>query len=51
MYRNEKFTTKAEDGKIDIKVKDHNTITDVDIGGVVFDATTVLQTGQAFDGK
>ncbi|KAI8333575.1 C2 domain-containing protein [Chlamydoabsidia padenii] len=47
---NEKFTTKAENGKIDIKVKDHNTITDVDIGSVVFDATTVLQTGEVFDG-
>ncbi|KAI8099690.1 C2 domain-containing protein [Halteromyces radiatus] len=47
---NEKFVAKAENGKIDIKVKDHNTLSDVDIGGIVFDATTVLQTGQAFDG-
>ncbi|ORZ23286.1 C2 domain-containing protein [Absidia repens] len=47
---NEKFTTKTENGKLDILVKDHNTLTDVDIGGVVFDASSVLQTGQAFDG-
>ncbi|KAI9309205.1 C2 domain-containing protein [Cunninghamella echinulata] len=47
---NEDFKTKAEDGKIDIKVKDKNTLSDVDIGGVVFDATKVLQTGQSFDG-
>ncbi|CAO3579465.1 unnamed protein product [Absidia cylindrospora] len=47
---NEKFTVKSENGKLDIKVKDHNTITDVDIGSIVFDATTVLQTGEAFEG-
>ncbi|CAO3643790.1 unnamed protein product [Cunninghamella blakesleeana] len=47
---NENFKNRAENGKIDIKVKDKNTLTDVDIGGVIFDATKVLQTGESFDG-
>jgi Ca2+-dependent lipid-binding protein len=49
---NESFTSKvnASKGVIDFKVKDHNTITDVDIGDHQFDLAQHVQAGQPFDG-
>lgn len=46
---NESFTTKVK-GIMDFKVKDHNTITDVDIGDHQFDVTNFVKPGQPFDG-
>jgi Ca2+-dependent lipid-binding protein len=46
---NESFTTKAK-GIMDFKVKDRNTITDVDIGDHQFDITNNVKPGQPFDG-
>ncbi|KAI8145236.1 C2 domain-containing protein [Fennellomyces sp. T-0311] len=49
---NESFTTKISDGKslLDIKVKDKNTLSDVDIGDCTLDVADLLQSGQTFDG-
>ncbi|KAI8145238.1 C2 domain-containing protein [Fennellomyces sp. T-0311] len=49
---NESFTTKISDGKslLDIKVKDKNTLNDVDIGDCTLDVADLLQSGQTFDG-
>lgn len=48
---NESFTTKVSgNGVLDFKVKDHNTITDVDIGDHQFNVNNTLKPGQPFDG-
>ncbi|KAI8070792.1 C2 domain-containing protein [Gongronella butleri] len=47
---NESFVAKVDSGKLDIKVKDKNTLTDVDIGDAVLDVSNVLQSGQPYDG-
>lgn len=48
---NESFTTKVEsNGVLDFKVKDHNTITDVDIGENQFNVSNYVKPGQPFDG-
>lgn len=46
---NESFVTKAK-GIMDFKVKDHNTLTDVDIGDHQFDIANYVKPGQPFDG-
>ncbi|CAO3654409.1 unnamed protein product [Mucor hiemalis] len=45
---NETFSAKVK-GPLDFKVKDHNTITDVDIGEHQFDVNTLVKPGQPFD--
>ncbi|KAI9008912.1 C2 domain-containing protein [Phycomyces nitens] len=49
---NETFTARVSNGKtiLDFKVKDHNTINDVDIGDIAIDLWDNLRPGQAFDG-
>ncbi|KAI7867816.1 C2 domain-containing protein [Spinellus fusiger] len=49
---NETFSTKVGSAKtvLDFKVKDHNTINDVDIGEVAFDLWDNVRPGQPFDG-
>jgi Ca2+-dependent lipid-binding protein len=46
---NESFTTRVK-GIMDFKVKDYNTITDVDIGDHQFDVSSFVKPGQPFDG-
>ncbi|CEP18279.1 hypothetical protein [Parasitella parasitica] len=48
---NESFTTRVDsNGILDFKVKDHNTITDVDIGENQFNIANLVKPGQPFDG-
>ncbi|CAO3622085.1 unnamed protein product [Mucor fragilis] len=48
---NESFTTKVDsNGVLDFKVKDHNTLTDVDIGENQFNVANYVKPGQPFDG-
>ncbi|KAI9277156.1 C2 domain-containing protein [Phascolomyces articulosus] len=50
---NESIVAKVSDGKstlLDIKVKDKNTLNDVDIGDCSMDISDLLQSGQPFDG-
>ncbi|KAI9485092.1 C2 domain-containing protein [Zychaea mexicana] len=49
---NETFLAKISDGKtlLDIKIKDKNTLNDVDIGDCSYDVADLLQSGQSFDG-
>ncbi|KAF7727699.1 hypothetical protein EC973_007255 [Apophysomyces ossiformis] len=49
---NDVFTTKISQNQpiLEIKVKDHNTFSDVDIGDAVFNMGDHLGSGQAFDG-
>ncbi|KAI9316811.1 C2 domain-containing protein [Dichotomocladium elegans] len=47
---NESFIAKTGDGKIDIKVKDKNTLNDLDIGDCIVDASALLQGQFSFDG-
>ncbi|ORX55786.1 hypothetical protein DM01DRAFT_1321135 [Hesseltinella vesiculosa] len=47
---NESFLAKVDNGKLDIKVKDKNTLSDVDIGDVNVDLTQLMQSGAPYDG-
>lgn len=49
---NESFSLKVSEGRsqLDIKVKDKNTLNDVDIGDCTLDVYSVVQNGQPFDG-
>ncbi|KAI8080792.1 C2 domain-containing protein [Gilbertella persicaria] len=48
---NESFTAKVSSlGTLDFKVKDHNTLTDVDIGDCQLNLGNAVKPGQAFDG-
>ncbi|KAL0082033.1 C2 domain-containing protein [Phycomyces blakesleeanus] len=49
---NETFTARVSSSKtvLDFKVKDHNTLNDVDIGDVTIDLWDNLRAGQPFDG-
>jgi hypothetical protein len=50
--RNERFEVSVTGNKtlIDIKVKDHNTLRDVDIGSVVLDLWENVQPNKSFQG-
>ena len=52
LSRNENFKVNVTGGKtlVDIKVKDHNTLQDVDIGSVVLDLWANIQPNKSFQG-